>query len=489
MTDLRPGPGGEPGSHRRRPTVVVAGAGAAGSLTALHLLRTATSRSTGLDVVLLDPAPRWARGVAFGTSDPRHLLNVPASGMSALPEDPAHFVSWRARQEHAAPDPGAFASRCQFAHYLDQTLTAEAASTDGLVSLHHERDRAVAVRRGPERTCVRTGAGREVSADAVVVATGLPQVGHDWAPEDLRASERFVGDPWAPGVLDLVRGDRTGPPDVLVVGTGLTMVDVVLSLCGPAERADRRLHAVSRHGRLPRPHTAMGKTAAVPDLATWGHTLPELRSEVARHLTDVARATGDWRPAMDGLRTVATTLWQRLDEAERAEFLARDAGAWNVARHRMAPSSGVALRALRSGRRLGVAAARVVGAEPLRAGGLRVRLSDGTCRDVGWVVNCTGPRTDIRELGNPLLDDLLRPQDGPALAVVATAGMGLRTEQGRLVDGSGRADAPVWTLGALRRGELWESTAVPEIRTQALALAGAVLDAVAPRTGPVDAAS
>ena len=466
---------------------MVVGAGAAGSLCALHLARTACARSATLDVLLVDPAPRRARGAAFGTSDPRHLLNVPASGMSALPEDLGHFVSWRARQEHTPPDPGAFASRCQFAHYLDETLAEAEASTAGLVSLRHVRDRAAAVRRTSDRTTVGTGAGLEIAADAVVVATGLPQVGNDWAPADLRVSERFLDDPWATGVLDRVGRDHGGLPDVLVVGTGLTMVDVVLSVCGPGERGDRRLHAVSRRGRLPKPHSAMGKVAVVPDVSGWGHSLAELRREVSQHLTSVARATGDWRPAMDGLRSLASVLWDRLDEADRAEFLARDAGAWNVARHRMAPSSGVALGALREAGRLHVAAAEVVGAEPLAAGGLRVRLSDGSRRDVGWVVNCTGPRADIRELGNPLLDDLLRPRPGGALATVATGGMGFRTERGRLVDGSGRTGAPLWTLGALRRGELWESTAVPEIRSQALALATSVLDAVALRPGLVEA--
>jgi uncharacterized NAD(P)/FAD-binding protein YdhS len=468
-------------SEAVRPTVVVAGAGASGTLTALHLLRTAASRSTNVEVLLVDPAPRWARGVAFGTTDEGHLLNVPASGMSALPQDPAHFVSWRARQDpHETADPGAFVSRSQFAHYLDDTLTEALASTDGLVSLRHVRDRVTAIRRTTQGAEVVTGNGREVTADAVVVATGLPQVGSGWAPEELRSSAFFVDDPWQPGALDVVRRDHAGPSDVLVVGTGLTMVDVVHSLSGAGNRPDRTLHAVSRRGRLPATHSTPVKLAAIPDVSRWGGTLPELRREVARHVSGVTRATGDWRPAVDGLRFQVSQLWGRLDDDARAEFLARDAGAWNLVRHRMAPSSRTALQALRSSGRLCVDAAEVLAAEPLPRGGLRVRLSDGSSRDVGWVVNCTGPQADIRALGNPLLDDLLRPRAGAALATVATAGMGFRTDQGRLVDAAGRSDAPLWTLGALRRGELWESTAVPEIRTQALALSTSVLDAVAP---------
>src|SRR4051794_27318822 len=104
------------------PSVAVIGAGAAGSLTALHLARNARRRGTALEVILVDPAPYRARGTAFGTTDPSHLLNVPASGMSALPEDPGHFVAWRAAQHpDLLAEPAVFAPREEFGRYLDET--------------------------------------------------------------------------------------------------------------------------------------------------------------------------------------------------------------------------------------------------------------------------------------------------------------------------------------------------------------------------------
>ncbi|MFL6060693.1 MAG: FAD/NAD(P)-binding protein [Marmoricola sp.] len=456
------------------------GAGAAGTLTALHLVRTAGRRSTRVEVVLVDPADRWARGVAFGTCEDAHLLNVPAQGMSALPEDPGHFVAWRDREDPGCrSDPYAFAPRRQFARYLDDTLTEAVAGT-GTASLTHRRAQAVALRRTTHGVAVATADGYEVEADAVVVATGLPVTGHDWAPPALTDSPFFVPDPWAPGALDVVRRDRVGPAEVLLVGSGLTMVDVVVSLSGPGGRADRVLHAVSRSGRLPAVHAPAPTLAAIPDISDWGSTLEEVRSQVVRHLEGVAQAAGDWRPALDGLRFQVAALWERLDERDRARFLAEDAASWNVLRHRMPRSSGVLLRELEAAGRLSRAVATVSDAAPLAGGGLRVTLSDGSVREVGWVVNCTGPQLDVRRLGNPLLDDLLRPRAGGALADAATAGMGFRTTEGRLLNSDGTTDAPIWTLGALRRGELWESTAVPEIRTQALTVATAVLDEVAP---------
>src|SRR3712207_6292924 len=136
-----------------RPTVVVVGAGAAGTLTALHLVRSASRRTTPVEVLLLDPADRWARGVAFGTPAEEHLLNVPASGMSALPEDPGHFVAWagaqglvgRDERGENKSDPSIFLPRRRWGHYLDDTLTHELGAADGLVAVGHQREAVTGV--------------------------------------------------------------------------------------------------------------------------------------------------------------------------------------------------------------------------------------------------------------------------------------------------------------------------------------------------------
>src|SRR4051812_23393721 len=240
--------------ERRTPRVAVVGAGASGSLSVLHLARAARRRGTGLDVVLLDPALHRARGTAFGTTDSQHLLNVPAGGMSALPEDPGHFVAWRARQHpELMTEPGVFAPRVDWGRYLDETLSRTLAH-DEHVSLRHLRVRAVGLRRDDSGVMVTADDGRVVVGDAVVLALGEKPPTVAWAPETLRRSPFFVPDPWAPGAVDVVRRDAAGPAEVLLVGTGLTMVDVVLSLTGPSQRPDRRVLAVSRHGELPKRH-------------------------------------------------------------------------------------------------------------------------------------------------------------------------------------------------------------------------------------------
>lgn len=470
-----------PRSASERPSVLIIGGGVAGALVAAQLARQAARRPGGLDIVVLEPAELLGRGVAFGTPDPRHLLNVPAGGMSALPEEPGHFVAWRAADDPDRPSqPYDFATRREYSRYVRDLLAESLAAAAGRVSLRHLQQTARTLRRHGAGARVETADGRVRTADAVVIATGLPAAGWDWAPPTLRSSPFFVPDPWAPGALDVIRRDRTGPNLVLVVGAGLTMLDVALSLTGP-DCPGRLLEVVSRSGRLPRVHARTQKLATVPDVSDWGTTIEELRKRVGRHLAEVVGAAGDWRPAIDGLRVQVQQLWSRMDEADRIAFLKQDVGTWNVLRHRAAPAGAQALHRLRStGRAVHHPGASVAAAEPLPGGGLRVTLTDGSIREVGWVVNCTGPRADIRELGNPLLDDLLQPVHGVAAATVSTAGMGLRTANGRLIDSAGSPEAPIWTLGALRRGELWESTAVPEIRVQARELAVTLLDTLDP---------
>lgn len=463
----------------KRPKVVIVGAGASGTLTAIHLLRAAGRRSAGIDIVLVDPVDRWGRGTAFGTPDTEHLLNVTAAGMSALPEDPGHFVAWLNRESADVVDPNSFQARRNFALYLDDTL-ADAREAAPLAGLHHVRATTTALRRTQHGISVLTDDAREILADAVVVGTGLPAVGHDWAPQGLRDSAFFIPDPWRPGALDVVRRDKVGPADVLVVGAGLTMIDLVWSLAGKDARPGRTIWALSRSGRLPRAHLSAPKLAAIPDVTGWGDTLDGIRTAALAHIAGVKEATGDWRPAVDGLRFQVATLWERLSDDDRLRFARDHAGEWNVVRHKMAPASAELVDDLTAQGTLRAVVGSVVDAEPLPRGGLKVTLSDGSEREVGWVVNATGPQSDVRLLGNPLLDDLLRERAGSPLATVATGGMGVRTHEGRVIDGHGYTEAPLWTLGALRRGELWESTAVPEIRAQALQVATQVLDAVAP---------
>ncbi|MET9622916.1 FAD/NAD(P)-binding protein [Streptomyces sp. NPDC006464] len=452
-----------------RSTVAVVGAGAAGALVAVQLCEAAARRRTPIDLLLIDPAAEAGRGTAYATEVPEHRLNVPVGGMSCYPDDPGHFLRWLCRHGESAVDATDFASRYRFGSYLADTLGRAIITAHGTVAVRRLRTRATRCTEAPDgRVTLALADGGAVTADSVVLATGPAAGGAGWAPAGLTASERFVGRPWAPGALDAV-GERD---DVLLVGTGLTAVDLALVL----DRPGRTVHAVSRSGLLPRPHAVAPLPPVPPPPGLEDLPLNRLRTALRRHFAACLRDHGDWRPALDGLRPRIAGLWQGLGDDERAEFLGRDATRWNVHRHRMAPATAETVARLRSARRLRVHAGRIASATPTAEGGLAVGLADGRELRVEWVVDCTGPGLRAEGAGDPLWSGLLA--DG--LAAPGPLGIGVATDAGRLVDVRGRAGRQLYTLGSPRRGELWETTAIPEIRAQAKEVAEAVLAPLTP---------
>ncbi|MFF5768240.1 FAD/NAD(P)-binding protein [Streptomyces tanashiensis] len=451
-------------SARPRPTVAVVGAGAAGALVTVQLCEGAARRRIPLDLILVDPAPEAGRGTAYATEVPEHRLNVPVGGMSCYPDDPGHFRRWLCRHGDPTVTAADFASRYRFGSYLADTLGRAIITAHGTVSVRRLRTRATGCADAAGgRLELRLADGGTVTADSVVLATGPAAGRSGWAPAELVASDRFVPRPWTPGALDAVGASD----DVLLVGTGLTAVDLALVL----DRPGRTVHAVSRGGLLPQPHAVAPLPAVPPPPGLAALPFHRLRRELTRHFAATRRAHGDWRPALDGLRPEIARLWQGLTDDERAEFLGRDATPWNVHRHRMAPSTAETIARARAARRLRVHAGRVASAAPQEDGGLTVSLADGRALRVAWVVDCTGPGLRADAGGDPLWSVLL--SDG--LAAPGPLGIGVSTDGGRLLDAQGRPERPLFTLGAPRRGELWETTAIPEIRQQAKEIAEAVL--------------
>ncbi|WP_232542828.1 FAD/NAD(P)-binding protein [Streptomyces sp. QHH-9511] len=456
-------------STRQRSTVAVVGAGAAGALVAVQLCEAAARRRTPLDLVLIDPAAEAGRGTAYATEVPEHRLNVPVGGMSCYPDDPGHFRRWLCRHGESTVTAADFASRHRFGSYLADTLGRAIITAHGTVAVRRLRTTAGnCADTADGRLALTLADGGTVTADSVVLATGPAAGTAGWAPAELRGSDRFVTDPWAPGALDAV----DPADDVLLVGTGLTAVDLALVL----DRPGRTVHAVSRSGLLPRPHAVAPLPPVPPPPGLGALPLHRLRPALRRHLAAVLRDHGDWRPAFDGLRPGIAALWQGLTDEERAEFLARDATRWNVHRHRMAPATAEAVARARAARRLRIHAGRIAAAEPLEDGRLVVRLADGRELTVARVVDCTGPGLRMDGADDPLWGGLIA--DG--LAVPGPLGIGVATDAGRLLDGQGRTERPLFTLGAPRRGELWETTAIPEIRVQAKEIAEAVLAPLTP---------
>jgi uncharacterized NAD(P)/FAD-binding protein YdhS len=455
--------GQEPATGQE-PVIAIVGGGASGTLAAFYLLREAANRRTPLRIALIDWHGRHGLGQAYSTTHPAHLLNSPTAAMSALAGDPGHLARWAVQA--GLPGDG-FLPRRAYGRYLAENLTAAERSARPAARVSRITAEVVAIRRCSRGRALRLhlAADGRIDADAVVLATGnLPPA----APGPIPPG-RYVADPWEPGALDAV---ADGSP-VAVLGTGLSMLDVAIALTDAHPRT--AVHAISRHALLPCEHSwprPVAAPAAAPVISAPSGTL-----RLTRLIRDVRAAVaaypGHWQDMVDALRPQIPRLWERLPEADQRLFLRHVARYWEVHRHRVPPKTARRTAALTSSGRLSVHRGRVVAVSDQRDG-LRVHIGSGGSSAesaelaVGWLVNCTGPAADITATTHPLLRQLL----DAGLARPDPLRLGLDTgPHGAVRDAHGKRAADIFALGPLVRGSRYETTAIPEIRDQAHALA------------------
>ncbi len=394
--------------------------------------------------------------------------------MSALPDEPDDFLRWlRARAANASAE--AFVARGVYSEYLVESLESTFAFESD-AGLRHVVDTATDIEPGTP-FAIRRANGPAVPADRIVLALGNP------APRDpswgagvtASLAERYVRDPWAAGALAGI--DSNAP--VLLIGSGLTAVDVVLALRDAGHRGSS--FSLSRHGLVPAAHREGGvhvrqfNTIEVAAIRGSVRRLLAALREDAR--LRIERGEGDGRDAVAGLRAHTQALWRSFDERERRRFLSHLRTRWDVLRHRMPPDVAHEIADLRTAGTLDVRAGRLRGAKA-DAHGVEISWTPrGSTtlefRRGAYLVNATGPDSDYREDRTPL---------GAALRargwlVPDRLGLGIRTEtDGALVTTDPLAKGRFFTLGPPRLGDLWETTAIPEIRVQAVALARRLLD-------------
>ncbi|HET6654518.1 MAG TPA: FAD/NAD(P)-binding protein [Nocardioides sp.] len=421
----------------RRPVrVVVVGGGAAGVITAATMLR--ERGGTPLDVRIVERGDVVGPGLAYGTRESLHLLNNYAGRMSAFEDDPEHLVRW-CREQDDIVGTDTFLPRHVYGAYLASLLEAPVSAGSRLTRVRGE---VVGIDDSGADYSVTLSSGAQLPADTVVLALGNPR------PRDLpdyrSAAVAYAANPWASDLTDRVaRGAR-----VLLVGTGLTTVDVAAQLANAHHEVE--MVAVSRHGLLPLRHLDH------PPLPGGVHGRPEptVAAAFAAARAGTAQAGGDWRAVVEALKAGANRQWAAWSYAEQQRFLRHAARHWEIARHRMAPAMADLVEGLQLDGRLRV-----------------TRPGDVDVASFDLVVNCTGPAPAATPGWNPLVDGLaarglLRP--GPH-------GLGLDVSgDGRLRDEGGVPARAVHVVGAARRGSEWEVAAVPDIRRQARAVAGAL---------------
>jgi uncharacterized NAD(P)/FAD-binding protein YdhS len=416
-----------------------------------------------IGVALIERNPQPGPGLAYGTQFEGNLLNVRAENMSAYPDVPNHFVKWAQRHCHGSVKSSDFLPRSLYGQYIvSQLREATRFYPDKLRCTY---DDAISLAPSAGATMVHLASGHVLFADKVVLALG------NFPPADLSLpgkkpnSSRYFSNPWSASTFIDVNYDGS----VLLIGSGLTSVDVSMEL--RARGFKGRIHILSRRGLLPRSHKA-----TVPFPSFWSNNSPcTVRGllQLIRLQIKIAEARGsDWRSVIDALRPFTQEVWRTLPRVEQRRFLRHLRPYWDVHRHRIADqvADQITLQ-LRTGQ-IRVLAGRITEyCEDTR--GVQVSYRDRNSGKkvvlhVDRVVNCTGPESDYRRCRSPLLSDLLDKK----LARPDELSLGLDvSDDGALLDAWGTPSHCLYALGPMRKGNLWETVAVPEIRSQVSKLA------------------
>jgi uncharacterized NAD(P)/FAD-binding protein YdhS len=434
--------------------VVIVGGGFAGAALAYHLL----ARSRPFDITLVERRERVGRGVAYDVEHPALRLNVPAARMSLDPARPGDFVAFAGAQA----DPNAYLARSLYGRYIGARLAQAQHEHRG--RLHCVRATAVRV----DDTTVWLDDGRRIRADRVVLATGLTSRDeHSGWPEDPR-----VLDAWDSRALSALPRDGR----ILLLGSGLSALDALSVLESGGYTGETVM--LSRRGLPPRPHTSRTGCFAIP--ARFGPPPRKLTALLrwVRALVREAEATNHpWQHAIDALRPRISEIWQSLSARDRRRFIDRVRPYWEVLRHR-APADVLAMVEARAQRGvLSIMRGQVLhcsaGPDALE---LRLQLRSpargGPACEVterfSQVVRCTGPALEHDPLRSPLTAALLR--DGYARPDCARLGIATGP-RGQVLDRDGRPSDRLFALGQPCRASRWETTSVPEIVRDAVAMA------------------
>ena len=449
-------------------TIAIIGAGFSGTLLAARLLRNPPSGPTRL--VLIERSSDIGRGIAYAQRRFPFLLNVPAGRMSANAESPNEFLQFAQRRMPNVTKED-FLPRALFGEYLQEVLLAAQISAPRGIALEIWRGEATNVRR-LERAMplqVELADGRRLTADDVVLALGNPPPATPPFAKEVCAHPAYVADPYTADLKFSLRDE------VLVIGTSLTAADIVNAAADDPAKTPT-LHMLSRHGLIPPQQTAFRPEAFKGD----GNALLLVAAASLRGLTRSVRLLakeaeahgGDWREAITFVRNMAPAIWQRLPQRDRARFLRHLRAHWDAHRHRLPTETVNRIGTLRSRERLHVHAGRIT---QMRADGNRItvtwrpRAASSTCfHSFDRVINCTGPDYAIGRSQDALWRNLVLC----GLCVPDGFGLGLRTgPNGAVIDAEGWPGPHLFYLGPMLRADLWEATAVTELRVHAENLA------------------
>ncbi|MFL5762817.1 MAG: FAD/NAD(P)-binding protein [Bacteroidia bacterium] len=442
-------------------TVVIIGGGFSGMLTAERLL----NRSAEVSVTVLNTAHPAGKGIAYDTDHSEYLLNVPAAKMSAFHDQPEHFITWlRSKPEYAALHQEEFVPRSIFGKYLEKVFE----NTLRSARFQLVNAKATGITSGNKHD-VTLDNGSTVSADFVVLATGnyLPA-----RPKGIKSSldeiSGYFPNPWDRAAVS----DPGNAETVMLIGTGLTMVDCFLGL--EKNGYSGKILINSPRGYLPASHTDSG---TYPDFYKElnGSDLLSIFRIVRRHIITAKKQGIPWQAVIDAVRPYAAKIWLDLPMKEKQQFISHIRHIWGVARHRLPPAIHHAIsKGIESGK-AELLAGRIKEIAAKRDHFEVSIIAKADQKEIKYtverIINCTGPRLNFSEPPDLLIEQLQKT----GFIVPHELKMGIKASpKGNIIQSDGKASLTAFAIGSLLRGVLWETTAVPEIRMQAEKIAKSI---------------
>lgn len=444
--------------------IAIIGSGLSGTLTAINLLQ----QTEPVHITLYEQQPHQLnRGAAYTENNVYQPLNVPIGHMSLYSEDSNHFYNWLREDESClnaciyGTELDNYVPRKIFGDYLKDTFNKVVAQSANKHHIDVVQNQVLGIVPFGDGYKVSTSAGVNHFEQVVLAAGNVPPQQAIFLPPHCRQLELPIIHSWK----GLPKIEST--KQVLIVGSGLSMVDTIIEL--HRQGFNGSIRVLSRHGLIPLPE--------IPE--PHNHlTLPISESayeqfRAFRALSKEAETHGSgWRTIFHNIRPQIPALWQALPETEKLRFMRHLQPYWEVHRHCVPAFSYQLIQNLIAEGRLQLLKGRITdiglstdgkATVTYRPRHTQASVSFGT--DI--IVNCTGPVTDLTHSGDPLLEQLL--QSGTAAS--GPLKMGLETNDfGELINSQGQVQKGLFAIGSLRKGNLWETTALREIRQQAEAL-------------------
>ncbi len=455
----------------------IIGGGFTGAAVAVHL---ANAARAPLRIEVVEPRADVGLGLAYGSCRSEHRINVPSDRMVVFREEPLHFTDWLraagildADAEGHVEGGDFYSRRADFGAYMAALFRKTAERNPSGSSLQHRRAAASAFDRDGAGWRVRFTDGTLAYYSQLVLAqTHAPPALYWPVGAEASASPNLIANPWDWDAIAAVP-ERA---HVAILGTGLTMCDVVVTLRANGHRGN--IEAISRRGLTPRVHGLFGMafdlfgTEAPPDTA-----IGLLRLLRAR-IREAAAAGLGWHPVVDELRSRLPIYWRTLPLSERIKIARRLRAWWDVHRFRIAPQVHRLIAGGETEGWLAIHRGHVHGIDGNRDG-LRLDWTPRheQRRETGFdvIINCTGPDSDIARSAGPMLRHALdagfiRP-DPLRIGIDVDA-------DGRAIDRGGSAGASLWVAGPLARAVVGEATGLPEASDSARKAANGVAASV-----------